>query len=285
MATNKYFRSYTSPGEQALLNDLSEELIQRDGIDVLYVPRALVAFDRMYGEDMLSAFNTSYEIEMYVANFNNYEGDGDILSKFGLEVRDEIRLTVNKGRFTQEVTAKDASIKFPREGDLIWFLIDKKIYEISWVNRHETFAPLGKTFNYEINCRLFTISGEQFNTGIHDVDDVEIKSGYSQTLTLISGFGAYELGEEVYQGSSLISSTFSGKVVSWNDNDQILKINRTKGVLNTSVVIVGDSSGSTFTVGSDESNTNEPLQDNVQVQTEAEVNVDFDEDNPFLNEI
>ena len=99
MATNLYFNNVASHTEQELINSLTSEVIQLHGMDVFYLPRTLIKEDLILGEDVLSSFSTAYEIEMYLKGTEGFGGEGDLVSKFGLDVRDEVIFTVHKDRF------------------------------------------------------------------------------------------------------------------------------------------------------------------------------------------
>ena len=123
MASNIYFQNATA--DQNLLNDINREVIQQAGIDILYLPRILVKEDLVLGEDVISKFETNYQIEMYVKSNDNFGGANDEISKFGLTITDELILTVHAERF-KFVTGTE----IPKEGDLIWFPLSKGLFEI-----------------------------------------------------------------------------------------------------------------------------------------------------------
>lgn len=201
MATNRYFINgqTTSANEQKLLNDTIVELIQIHGNDVLYLPRKLVAPDKLFGEDSLSEFKKGYEIEMYVDNPIDYGGEGEIMSKFGLEIRKELTFIVSMTRFA-EVTGKDR----PVEGDLIWHPIMNNLMEISFVEDEAQLWQLGGQYIYRLSCRHFEYSHEKIDTGFSDVDQVmtEFFNNGTDSNGLKNDRGAdnqaiKELGEEV----------------------------------------------------------------------------------------
>ena len=145
MATNHFFKNFNSFPQQELVNSLSKEVIQIAGLDVLYLPRFdSYAKDTLLNEDALIEYNKGYQVEMYVNTPDGYGGSGDTLSKFGLDVQDEIILIVNKERFKDETF-----IDQPREGDLIYFPLGKTIFTIKYVEHEQPFYTLGKTNVFE----------------------------------------------------------------------------------------------------------------------------------------
>ncbi len=169
MATNVFFNNYGASQEQYLIEDLIIESIKMYGQDVYYINRTLGAEDRVLREDDLPTFDAAYQMEMYIKNIDGFEGDGDFLSKFGLEIRDEITFTLARRIFEQEV-APNESKNNPYVGDLIYFPLNNKIFEIKFVEHESIFYQMGALQVYDIRCDLFEYSGEKFSTGITDID-------------------------------------------------------------------------------------------------------------------
>lgn len=212
MSINPYFKSaFNVGGDQKLLQALTNESIQIKGRDFLYIPREFTAFDRLYGEDKLSAFSKYWTIEMYIENFNSFGGQHELVSHFGFEVRDEIVLVASKSRFEEIV--QNELIR-PREGDLIFFPYDRSLFEITFVDNEEIFYQLGKIFTYQIFCKRFEYAAEKFNTGVPEIDNVPVEFGNSTELVLGMGTGTYQPGEIVYQGADVGSASFMASVVS-----------------------------------------------------------------------
>ena len=161
--------------EQRLVEDLIIESIKIYGIECFYMPRTLVAKDNLFGEDVLSKFEDAYPIEMYIKSVDGFSGDGDFLSKFGLEIRDEMVLTVSQRRFDEEIapslTTEDAGR--PVEGDLVYFPLNGKIFEVKFVEHEAVFYQMGSLQTYDLTLELFEYSHEQLNTGITAIDAVE----------------------------------------------------------------------------------------------------------------
>lgn len=163
-----------SSQEQKLIEDLVTESISIYGHDVFYCPRILIAKDDIYGEDNVSLYDSAYMIDMYIRSFDSYEGDGQFLSKFNLEIRDQMRFVVSIRRFADEVAA-DAMIDRPQEGDLIYSPMLKRIFVIMFVNDKHVFYQLGGLQSYELTCEVFEYSNERLETGIPEIDALEDK--------------------------------------------------------------------------------------------------------------
>ena len=286
MATNLYFNNVTSHAEQELINELTSEVIKIHGMDVFYLERTLVKEDLILGEDVLAKFSTAYEIEMYLKGTEGFGGEGDLVSKFGLDVRDEVIFTVHKDRFNL-ATDMDK----PLEGDLIFLPINKGLFEIKFVEHEQPFYQAGKNYSFDITCELFQYSEEQMQTGIVDVDQIEKDESYAIDLVMSAGgSGLYTVNEEVYQGPSLANSTFKGIVVSWNATTRTLRLNDISGSI-AAVATYGDTSSAVWSLSSTTDSTGkadldqvlptDPNADNLEFEIEADSILDFSESNPF----
>lgn len=173
MATNFYFNNFTSSAEQDLISDLVLESIKIYGLDVYYIPKKEVAKDKIYLEDPLVEYNDSYLIDMYVKNVDGFEGEGDFLSKFNIEIRDQITFTVSKRNFESEISRLDASVLRPREGDIIFFPLNNKIFQIKFVEHEAVFYQIGSLQMYDLKCELFEYSNEIINTGFDNIDALQ----------------------------------------------------------------------------------------------------------------
>lgn len=197
MSTNFYFNNFNQSQEQDLIESLIIESIKIYGINVLYMPRTLVKEDHLFGEDVLSTFDDAYTLEMYIKSVDGFDGDGDFLSKFNLEIRDEVTLTVSRRRFGEEVVDDDTTpvnempgIARPSEGDLIFFPVNGKIFEVKFVEHEALFYPMGALQTFELRCELFEYSHEEFNTGIDIIDNIEDEfSGNSLDFQLLAENG------------------------------------------------------------------------------------------------
>ena len=137
------------------------------GMDMYYMPKTLIAYDGIYGEDPLAQYNKPYFVEMYIKNVEGFEGEGDFLSKFGLQIRDRITFTVARRTFVDEVTGGTR----PKEGDMIFFPLTSKGYVVRFVEHEAIFYQMGSLQTFDIVCELFEFNQETFNTGVDIIDD------------------------------------------------------------------------------------------------------------------
>lgn len=170
---NLFFNNFNNSGEQGLVEDLIIESIGIYGLGVFYCPRTLVAKDDIYGEDTLSTYNNAYPIDMFVKNVDNYEGDGTFLSKFNLEIRDQMTFTIARRTFANEIIRQQPDLARPREGDLIYSDMMNRIFVIKYVNNSPIFYAMGALQTYDLTCEVFEYSSERFNTGIEAIDAIE----------------------------------------------------------------------------------------------------------------
>ena len=193
MATNPHVNWQTAENEQDLLHNLTKEFIKFWGIDCKYLPRTLQIEDIIFGEDTISKFDTTYDVEMYVETYDDFGGDQEMFAKFGLEIRDRIDLAINPREFTT-LTGMDK----PLEGDLIYFPFNKGLFEISYVSQeHSSFFPSGTVAHYKLQAELFQYSQEDLNTGIPDIDSLETASG-----GVVTTYGNYLQGAEPPVGTA-----------------------------------------------------------------------------------
>ena len=174
MPTNVYFDTGTKP-EQHLYEDLIIEQLRIYGQDVYYIPRKMVSEDKVFGEDELSRFEDSYLIEMYIDNLDGYEGEKDLMSKFGLDIQDDATFTVARRRWEQFISIDNNIIESsrPNEGDLIYFPRGSKLFEITFVDHDDPFYQVHNLPTYKLKCKTFEYSSEQLDTGIADIDTIE----------------------------------------------------------------------------------------------------------------
>ena len=177
MATNAYFQSGIPGGrssEQLLMEDIVIECLRIYGFDTLYLPRHKVNEDAILGEDTLNDFEHAYPLEMYMQNVTGFEGDGDLMSKFGVEIRDTATFIVARRRW-DEVIARSGNAVLttrPAEGDVIYFPLTKAFFEIKFVESTDPFFQVGKLYVYKLQCELMQYSSERFNTGIPEIDSI-----------------------------------------------------------------------------------------------------------------
>lgn len=172
MAINPFFNLFDYAPEQDLHSDLIIESIQIYGMDMWYLPKEVVNFDdAVYNQDDMAEFNSAYKLEMYIKSVDGFGGEGSFLSKFGMEIRDRVSLSVARKRFMAEVGGP-AELPRPREGDLIFFPMTKKLFEIVYTDNRAIFYPMGALPLFDLSCEVFEYNGEKFNTGVPDIDVV-----------------------------------------------------------------------------------------------------------------
>ena len=172
MTTNFYFNNFSNSQEQVLIEDLVLESIKIYGHDMYYCPRTLVAKDDIYGEDTISEYKTAYYVDLYIKNVDSYEGDGNFLSKFNLEIRDQMTLTVSVRNFMNEIGNLEM-IDRPQEGDLIYIPMLDRLLVVKYVNKNPVFYQMGAIQMYDLVCEMFEYSSERFSTGIDAIDSIE----------------------------------------------------------------------------------------------------------------
>jgi len=170
MATNFYFNNIGASQEQNLIEDLIVESIKIYGIDMFYIPRTVINTDNYEREAEINKYLSAVSVEMYVKNVNGMVGEGEYLSKFGLEVRENIILIMSQRSFADEIGLYDTRTR-PNEGDLIWFPLTQALYQIRFVNKKPIFYQMGALQTFEMTCELFEYSSEIFETGIPAIDE------------------------------------------------------------------------------------------------------------------
>jgi|688.fasta_scaffold280550_2 hypothetical protein len=211
MAVNPFFKDYK--GEQDLVDELTIETIQATGRDMLYIPREFVNLDELFGEDVQNKFKNAYSIEMYIKNIYDFDGQNDVVSKFGINITNRITLVVSKTRFKQEVTRRHANILFPRSGDLIYFPLSDSLFEINEVDAKDPFYQFGKLTTFTLFCELFTYNNETIDTGWPGLDRIETDRKQYAIKMLVgitaqdSNYKTYKLGENAYQVAGISGAT------------------------------------------------------------------------------
>ena len=172
MSSSFFFNNFQNSMEQRLLEDLIVESIKIYGEDMLYIPRVLNNKDELYGADDQSSYDEAILVELYIKNVDGFGGDGNFMSKFGLEIRDQVTFTIAKRVFDEEVGAQRDFLR-PREGDCIYFPLNNKIFQIKYVDNKPIYYQLGALQVYDLTCELFEYAGESFNTGIPQIDSIQ----------------------------------------------------------------------------------------------------------------
>ena len=194
MALNPFFLQ-GSYGEQRLVQELINEQLKIYGVEVTYIPRKFVRKQTIIEEIQSSTFDDNFLLEAYINNYDGYSGAGDIMTKFGVSIRDELSLTISKERFEDFIAVfledmDDDEITVatrPREGDLIYFPLGQRLFEVKFVEHEQPFYQLGKNYVYELKCELFEYEDEVIDTTIDEISDVTEDIGYITNLTLFSG--------------------------------------------------------------------------------------------------
>jgi len=187
---NPFFQQ-GSKTEQGLIQDLINEQLRMYGVEIYYLPRQYVTEKTIIKEVIESKFDNAYPIEAYVDTYDGYNGLGTLMSKFGIQEMDDLTLTISRERFENYITPliKDIqNIKLssrPKEGDLIYFPLGDRLFEIKYVEHEKPFYQLQKNYVYQLTCELFRYEDEIIDTNVEEIDDNIVDQGYIQTLTLV----------------------------------------------------------------------------------------------------
>lgn len=290
MATNFFFHNYQNSQEQLLIEDLIIESIRIYGLDMYYVPRTTVSYDNILNEDSNRSYGKAIPIELYIKNVDGFGGDGDFLSKFNIEIRDQITFTVARRVFEEEITTELDTLIRPREGDLIYFPLNKKIFEIRFVEHEAIFYQMGALQTYDLKCELFEYSNERMDTGIADIDSLEYRYGQTFNIYVTDTTDAFIKGETIQQttpdGYTMSAELFSIAANTFTSNAYTLEIGRfsnggdplyTTFIANTAVV--GANSAASGTVQGEP--TEQSDGDNAYFESEGAAIIDFTERDPF----
>ena len=222
MALNPFFLQ-GSANEQRLIQELINEQLKIYGVEVTYIPRKFVRRETIIREVTSSKFDDNFALEAYLANYDGYSGAGDILTKFGMNLKDELTLIISKERFEDfispflEAMDEDEIVlsSRPREGDIVYFPLGKRLFEIKFVEHEQPFYQLGKTYVYELKCELFEYEDElggwnNTNTTVEEIDSVLVNQGYMTSLEL------FPLGQTA-TGTATTISGYVRRVILNND--------------------------------------------------------------------
>lgn len=189
MAKNVYFSQGTR-SEQLLYEDLIIESMQIYGQDIYYLPREMVTTDRLFREDVLSKFDENYLIEVYLQNYDGFEGDGTLLTKFGVRIAEEATFIVSRRRWEDLVQAKSNNLvtsERPNEGDAIYFPLTQQLFQIKFVENETPLRPLGDVPTYSLTCELMEFADERLETGIDEIDKIAAENAYSIVHNWVRG--------------------------------------------------------------------------------------------------
>ena len=269
MATSVYFDK-GSNNEQTLYEDLIVEQLKVFGHDVYYLPRTLVKEDTLFGEDVLSKFDDAYGIEMFMEQVEGYGGEKELVSKFGLEIRDEATFVVSRRRWISLIGADSNLIVStrPNEGDLIYFPRLQKLFEINFVDHDDPFFQVDNVPVYKLYCSTFEYSSEQLDTGITAIDAIEDESSldvlfYQITLEQASDYNENMALED---GDLLLEETDADNILSETDSAGASLITEYGDyIISESYVI----------------DTIDDQATNIFIETQADSVLNFTEGNPF----
>lgn len=290
---NQFFNPFPAyiTNEQNLIEDLLVECLQITGMDTYYLPRVTREdneIDLIYGEDTLKEYREAIPIEMYLENVANMFGDGDFISKFGLEIRDEVHLLVSRKRFHNEI-----NLHRPREGDIVYIPLVQNFFEITFVEHEDDqamFYTLGRgrdanIFVYALKLKQFVFSDEIIRTGVKEVDD-QIRDSYSKIrIYLSNGSGCYVDNEEVYQGNTYNTATAKAVIYTANTSGKYLDLIQVQGTF-VSGSIKGNTSSAIWIANTVSEMPSmdyafEDLVNNIDIQKESDEILDFSEISPF----
>lgn len=281
MPTNSYFTQGTS-GEQQLVEDLVVEQIKMFGVELYYIPKTLVSEDKVLGEDSLNSFDSAYQIEGYLENVQGFGGDGDLFSKFGVRIADQVNFIIARKRF-QDLVDDNTTLVVegrPNEGDLIYFPLANKLFSIQYVEHEQPFYQLNKIHVWGLKCELFEYSGEDLDTGVEAIDVIE--RNLAQTITVnfaTGGTGTFTVGEEIAGGTSNVTA----EVKSWDSTNRQLQVYNRSGIFTVPETVTGQTSGAAWTTASYNTlnNTNSEFDANADFETLGDAIIDFSQGNPF----
>ena len=292
MARSPHF-SQKVKSEQNLYEDIVIESLKIYGQDVYYLPRTVVNENTILGEDVASSFHNSYKIEMYLENQDGFDGEGDLFTKFGVEIRDEATFIVARKSWKKRISSANNNITVlrPKEGDLIYLELANKLWEILHVEHEQPFYQLSNLPTYKLRCQLFEYSGEDIDTNIGTIDSVQSDFGYRAYLTMDSdgSLGGFTVGENVTQ-TFANGTILTGEVAHWSDSDNVMHLvnfGANDGAFHLPVVgrqVIGTTSGNiTTTTAVSEEIVESKNEQNTTFETSSSVMsfLDFSETNPF----
>ena len=281
MATNTYFTQGTT-GEQDLTQSLVNEQIKMFGKNVYYIPRTLVKNDTVFGEDTMSKFDDAFEIEAFIEDNSGFRGDGDMFTKFGVQIADQVTFVISRTRFTEAVDDNTTLIVEgrPNEGDLVYFPLANKIFEIQFVEYEVPFFTLGKIYTWGLRCELFQYSDEDIDTGIAEVDAIEVNYANAISVNVAEGGSGDFVAEEIVTGGN---SNVTATVKSWNSATRQLVVYNRSGIFSIPETLTGNTSSAAWTSATYNTlnNTNDESQSNWAIETQSDAIIDFSEGNPF----
>jgi len=310
MPRNVYF-SQAVRSEQNLYEDLVIESLKIFAQDVYYIPRSIISRDDILGEDPASKFDDAYLIEGYIENAEGFDGEGDLYSKFGLEIRDEASFIISRKIWNNKIGLNERMTK-PAEGDLLYLPMSNSFFEISLVEDDKPFYQLSNLPVYKLSCALFEYNDQEMDTGIDVIDNIETQYGYQVGIDVtVTGANHFTQGEIVTQTLSAGITVFGEVQTVTRTSDTLATISvsniGTKDTTNAATAtdiarefvvsatasandLVGSKSGNTcvitnvYTLSDDNTNNtfaSDSQAKNVQFEIEGDNFIDFSESNPF----
>ena len=252
MALNPFFLQ-GSPGEQRLIQDLINEQLQIYGVEVTYIPRKFVNKSTIIEEVQSSKFDDNFLLEAYVNTYEGYSGAGDIMTKFGVSLKDEITLTISKERFEDFIAPflniDDYELATrPREGDLIFFPLGQRLFEVKFVEHEQPFYQLGKNYVYQLQCELFEYEDEIIDTGVDEIDTEVEEDGFITTLNLV-GSGATASASAVIRTGYIRTLTLLNDGSGYTSTPTVsISTSRDPAGVNASAVAITTSVGGVFSI-------------------------------------
>jgi hypothetical protein len=287
MATNPYI-SQTHRPEQNLYEDILIESIKFYGQDIYYLPRELVEREEIFLDSIQSKFSDAYKVEVYIENTDAFDGEGDLFTKFGIELRDQATFVIARRRWQELIGDRLTEKHFrPREGDVIFLPLTQSLFEVKKVETESPFYQLSQLPQFRMQCELFEFSDEDFDTGIEIIDQVEEEHAFQYELTMeVTGDDQhYSPGEDVYQDYT--TYRIEGEVTYFNAETRLLKIAHTGStggklrMWGTDRPVMGNWGALTPVSVTDGINELQPLSQNKVFENFATDFVDFSENNPF----
>jgi hypothetical protein len=309
MPRNVYF-SQAVQSEQHLYEDLIIESLKIFGQDAFYLPRTIINRDEIFGEDSSSKFDDAYMIETYIENPEGFEGEGDLYSKFGLEIRDEASFIISRRQWQKFIGIHYDNVAYPKpdEGDLIYLPLSNSFFEIKFVEEEQPFYQLSNLPVYKLSCALFEYNDESIDTGVAVIDTTQVKNAYQVTLKVnVTGGNHFSIGETITQ-------TVATGITVFGEVQTVTKTSDTVATITVSNVGTADTTNaatatdsfrdflvsssatgfSTNLVGSETGFTctlhtvllgsafpDDGQSKNIQIEQEADNFIDFSETNPF----
>ena len=273
-----------SAQEQKFIENLIVESIEIYGQNIYYLPRTYVNRDTILNEVETSNFTQALAVRAYVNNVEGWEGQGELLSKFGVRVEDKTTFIFSREKFTSAVD-DNAVLNVegrPNEGDLIWFPATKHLFEIKFVEAERPFYQLGKGFVWECQCELFEYSDENIDTGVAEIDAIEDTFANAITVNFaVGGTGDFTVGEVVAGGTSNVTA----EVKAWDSSNRQLQVFNRTGIFTIPETVTGQTSGAAWTSASyntlNNVNTPDTTDQNYNFEVADDEIIDFTESNPF----